>query len=181
MRAYAAGPFDIVACIGDYRGGLDYQNVSIPLKGDLLQQTKGSVCAIVPRLPRFLNPGATYLVQLRGFRQPDGSPNATYALVSIRDGRDFTRIDFPQNGSRFLSCSTSDGYDFDCALTVLRSTLIAMDLMRVSMTGVHALPPRTLCHPSYMLMHTCIHMHGHPHAQSTKPQTQVHAQMQPHE
>ena len=89
--------------------------MSVPLTGDLLQLLKGSTCAVVPLLPRFLNPGGSYEVQLRGFRERDGAPNATYALVSIRDRRDSARFDFPLDLEDVLSAGTYDGYDFECA------------------------------------------------------------------
>ena len=119
----AESPFDLVDCIGPSAGGLANQIVSVPLSGDLLQRLTGNVCALSPQIPRFLNPGRSYEVQLRGFRQPDGTPNATYSLVSIRDGRDFTRINFPINANDNLTSITSDGLRFSCKLRSARAKL----------------------------------------------------------
>ena len=111
----AESPLDLVECVGPSAGGLDNQNVSVPLTGNLLQEVRGNTCAILPRIPAFLNPGNRYNVQLWGFRRRNGSPVATYALVSIRDGRDYCRIDMVQPGDDAVSLTTADYFDFECA------------------------------------------------------------------
>lgn len=115
------GPLDIVDCIGNYAGGLQNQNISIPFEGDLLQRLTGSVCALSPRIPSFLNPGRSYVVELRGSRLPDGTPDATFSLVSIRDGLDFNRVDFLRtlqivtiNGEQYLAVTTFSNFLFAC-------------------------------------------------------------------
>ena len=105
---------DLVECVGPSAGGLDNQNVSVPLTGNLLQEVRGNTCAISPRIPRFLNPGSTYTTQLRGFRRRNGSPVVTYALVSVRDGRDYCRIAMPKSDEDFVIISTPEDYSFEC-------------------------------------------------------------------
>ncbi|KAK9801317.1 hypothetical protein WJX73_001508 [Symbiochloris irregularis] len=74
--------FAQVQCDGPSAGGLDNQNVSIPVRGSLLFRIQGNTCAVLPRIPSFLNPGTRYDVQVYGRRTADGTPEVNTSILA---------------------------------------------------------------------------------------------------
>ena len=107
----------MVTCVGPSAGGLANEDVSFPLTGSLLERLSGNTCAVVPRIPAFLNPGSRYAVNVMGDRQPDNTPIPAYALVSIRDGEDLTQIDLHQETVNSVLVTSPDEYQFQGALS----------------------------------------------------------------
>ena len=63
-------------------------------------------------IPRFLNPGSRYNIQLWGRRTSASSAIIDYSLVSIRDGEDASKIDVPPPDADTILVTSPDDLDF---------------------------------------------------------------------